>query len=75
MQPGRLAAVILGFLLTLAVLAFVSDGAADPEAFSPAPAPPTVWTVLARAGCPPAVVAVTSTPDVVDAGSRAPPLL
>src|SRR5712664_4802982 len=50
-QTGRPAAVALGVLLTLAVLACVSD-AVDPEAFSPAPAPPTVWIGLQARSIP-----------------------
>jgi peptidoglycan/LPS O-acetylase OafA/YrhL len=71
-QTGRPAAVALGLLLTLAVLAFVSD-AVDPEAFSPAPAAPTVGIGLLAAGVPPASVAPPALPVVVDGDSRAPP--
>jgi hypothetical protein len=71
-QLGRAAAMALGVLLALTVLAFVSDDV-DPEAFSLAPAPPTIWTRLLAAGVAPAPVAPPGFPAVVDADSRAPP--
>jgi hypothetical protein len=71
-QLARPAAMALGVLVALAVLAFVSDDV-DPEAFSLAPDPPTIWTRLLAAGVAPAPVAPPRLPAVVDADSRAPP--